>query len=146
MSEPDPAQPVGNGETFAIHLARLIGLKKHESGRPYTKREVAEDMARQGYKVSKSHLYGLLNGTSKPSFELVQDFSRYFGVPLEYFSDTDRGRELQAQYELLARFAENGVRDIAFRASQLPPDKLQNVLAFIEFQASQAQGDGHTSG
>lgn len=145
MSEFEPVRSVDDSETFAAQLARLIDLRKHDNGRPYTKREVAEDMAKQGYKVSKSHLYGLLNRTSKPSFELVQDFSRYFDVPLEYFSDTDQGRHLQAQYDLLAKFAEEGVRDLAFRASKLPSDKLRTVLDFIEFQASQADVDDHTS-
>ncbi|SEF24674.1 Helix-turn-helix [Amycolatopsis pretoriensis] len=133
-------------ESFAARLERLISVKKHDDGRPYTKPEIAEEMGRQGLKVSKSHLYGLLNGTSKPSLEVAQDLAEYFGVELEYFGNGERGREIQAQYELLAKFSAQGVLDVAFRASALPPDKLSSVLDYIEFQTSRQTGDNPTSG
>ena len=133
-------------DSFAVRLERLISVKKHDDGRPYTKPEIAEEMSRQGFKVSKSHLYGLLNGTSKPSLEVAQDFAEYFEVELEYFSNSKRGREIQAQYKLLAKFSEQGVRDLAFRASGLSPDNLSSVLDYVEFQTSRQAGDDRASG
>ena len=62
----------------------------------------------------------------------------------EYLRDTGRvsdGREIQAQYDLLAKFSDRGVLDLAFRASALAPDKLSSVLDYIEFQASKQEGD-----
>jgi len=150
VTEPDrgaSSERVGEGEravaaeTFAVRLERLIGLKKHDDGRPYTKPEIAEEMSRRGLKVSKSHLYGLLNGTSKPSLEVAQDFAEYFEVELEYFGNSKRGREIQAHYDLLAKFSTRGVLDIAFLASALPPDKLSSVLDYIEFQPSRQARD-----
>jgi transcriptional regulator with XRE-family HTH domain len=153
MAEPDTdgsSEPTDKAEveadTFAVRLERLISVKKHDDGRPYTKPEIAEEMGQQGRKVSKSHLYGLLNGTSKPSLEVAQDFAEYFQVELEYFSNNKRGREIQAQYELLARLSDRGVRDLAFRASTLPPDKLSSVLDYIDFQAARQNRDDRTSG
>lgn len=142
-SEPvDAGERAAEVESFAARLERLISLKKHDDGRPYTKPEIAEEMSRQGLKVSKSHLYGLLNGASKPSLEVAQDLAQYFKVELEYFANSERGREIQAQYELLAKFSAQGVLDVAFRAKALSPDKLSSVLDYIEFQTSrQAGGD-----
>ena len=61
--------------------------------------------------------------------------AEHFGVELEYFSNTEKGRELNRQYELLARLGEQNVRQLATRASQLSPDKLRSVMEFIDFQA-----------
>lgn len=149
MSEPDrnaSRERVDDRErtvevrSFAARLERLISLKKHDDGRPYTKPEIAEEMSRQGLKVSKSHLYGLLNGASKPSLEVAQDLAQYFKVELEYFANNERAREIQAQYELLAKLSTKGVLDVAFRAGALPPDKLSSVLDYIEFQTSRQAG------
>ncbi len=154
MSEPDRnalSERVGEGEravevgTFAIRLARLVSVKKHEDGRPYTTPEIAEELHLRGFKVSKSHLYGLLNGTSKPSLDVAQALAEYFQVELEYFGNSARGREIQAQYDLLAKFSERGVLDVAFRASALSPEKLSSVLDYIDFQASKQQGSDGAS-
>jgi len=153
VSEPDrPAQgdSAGSGEStvepFAVLLRRLIDLKRHADARPYTVADVADELSRTQYKISKSHLYGLVNGTSKPSLEVTQGLADFFGVELEYFGSGARARALQDQYELLARLADRGVRDVAFRASELSGEQLRSVLDYIEFQASRSAGQNHTSG
>ncbi|HWE89437.1 MAG TPA: helix-turn-helix transcriptional regulator, partial [Pseudonocardiaceae bacterium] len=124
------------GETFATRLRRLFDAVRQPDGTPYTPREVAEEMTRRGHGVSRSYLYTLLKGESEPSHGLVQALADFFEVPLEYFSNSDRSLELNRQYEILAALGEQNVRKIAYRASRLSPEKLRNVLDYIEFQAS----------
>ncbi|WP_206792090.1 helix-turn-helix transcriptional regulator [Amycolatopsis sp. MtRt-6] len=139
MSEPTgPA--LGDVEPFGVLLERLIRLKKHDDGRPYTVAEVAEEVS-----ISKSHLYGLIKGSNEPSLRLTQLLATNLGVELEYFGTSERAREIQSQYALLARLSRQGISDLAFRASELSPNALSTVLDFIDFQASR-DSENHTSG
>lgn len=138
MSEPQDPQLV-EAEPFGRLLDRLINLKRHDDGRSYTVGEVAEEVG-----ISKSHLYNLIKGSNEPKLRFAQQIAAYFNVELEYFGTSERAREIQGQYAVLERLSEQGVRDIAFRASELPPDALSSVLAFIDFQASRS-GEHHTS-
>jgi len=135
VSEPDDQLP----DPFGRLLERLINLKKHDDGRPYTVSEVAEEIG-----ISKSQLYNLIKGANEPKLRLAQELAAYFDVELEYFGTSERAREIQGQYALLERLSQQGVRDVAFRASALSPDVLSSVLDFIDFQAS--RGENHTSG
>ncbi len=151
MSEPGhdmQSAPEGEagGESFAVLLRRLIGLKKLPDGRPYTVADVDKDLNRDQKRISKSHLYGLVNGTSEPSLEVTQTLAHYFGVELEYFGGGARARTLQNQYALLEKLSHDGVQEVAFRASELSGDQLRSVLDYIEFQTSRKDGPGHTSG
>lgn len=138
MSE-QARSPLDDAEPFGVLLERLVRIKKHEDGRPYTVAEVADEV-----EISKSHLYGLIKGANEPSLRLAQQLAAYFEVELEYFGNSVRAREIQGQYALLAKLSEQGISDIAFRASTLSPDVLTSVLDFIDFQAS--RGGNHTSG
>ncbi|SFO03964.1 helix-turn-helix domain-containing protein [Amycolatopsis rubida] len=138
MSEPGSPQPQPP-ESFGRLLERLILLKKHDDGRPYTVPEVAEEIG-----ISKSQLYNLIKGANEPKLRLAQEVAAYFRVDLEYFGTGERAREIQGQYALLERLSQQGVRDIAYRASALSPEVLASVLDFIDFQASRA--DNSTSG
>jgi transcriptional regulator with XRE-family HTH domain len=139
VSEANNPQPA-EAEPFGKLLDQLISVKKHADGRSYSVAEVAD-----GVGISKSQLYNLINGTNEPKLRLAQQLAAYFGVDLEYFGTSQRARELQEQYALLAKLSAQGVRDVALRASALSPDALSNVRAFIDFQASRQKADDHTS-
>lgn len=119
------------GEDFAVKLRRLFDSVKREDGSQFSKPEVA---AAAG--VSRAYLYDLLKAKNKPSHDVVLALVGFFGVEIEYFSNTEKGRELNRQHELLARLGEQNVRALAARASELSPDKLRSVLEFIDFQVS----------
>lgn len=119
------------GEDFAIKLRRLFESVKREDGSEFSKPEVAEAVG-----VSRGYLYDLLKAKNRPSHDVVVALAEFFAVEIEYFSDTEKGRELNRQYELLARLGERNVRHLAARVSELSPDKLQSVMEFIDFQAS----------
>jgi transcriptional regulator with XRE-family HTH domain len=129
-------------ETFATALRRLFDAVRRPDGMPYLPREVADEMTRRGHRISRSYLYTLLKGESEPSHGLVQALADFFEVPLEYFSNSERGRELHRQYEILAALGEKNIQRIAYRASQLSPEQLRNVLDYIDFQASRTGEDG----
>ncbi|GDY31728.1 helix-turn-helix domain-containing protein [Gandjariella thermophila] len=130
------------GETFATQLRRLFDGVRREDGTRYSPREVAEQVTQRGHKLSKSYLYALLNGESEPSHAVVKALAEFFGVPLDYFSDSERGRELNRQFEILASLGEKNVRKIAYRASQLSPSQIRSVLAYIDFEASRQDTPG----
>ncbi|GAB3288985.1 helix-turn-helix domain-containing protein [Parasphingorhabdus pacifica] len=126
------------GEGFAVKLRRLFESVKREDGSEYSKPEVAEAAG-----VSRGYLYDLLKSKNKPSHDTVVALAQFFGVEIEYFSNTEKGRELNRQYELLARLGEQNVRQLATRASELSPDKLRSVMEYIDFQAGK---DDNSSG
>jgi transcriptional regulator with XRE-family HTH domain len=122
-------------EPFATKLRRLFASVKREDGTDYTPLELAEAIG-----VSATEVQDLLAGTSKPGDDhLSVRIAEFFGVQPDYFRNTARGRDLNRQYELLARLGDQKVRQIATRASQLTPDKLRDVLAYLDFQAGQNQ-------
>jgi transcriptional regulator with XRE-family HTH domain len=141
MSVSEPAEIPEHSDHFGILLDRLIRLKRHGDGTPYTVAQVAAEV-----EISKSHLYGLINGANEPSLRLAQQLATYFEVELEYFGSSKRAREIQGQYALLAKLSAQGVRDVALRASALSPDALSTVRAFIDFQASRQAPDDYTTG
>ncbi len=132
-------------ETFAIKLRRLFDSVRSESGDTYTPREVAEALTQRGRKISRAYLYQLLKGESEPGYAVVEGLAEFFGVPLDYFSNTPRGEELNAQYELLAKLGDSNVRELAFRAKNLTPEGLRNVLRYMEFEEHRTKDEEHTS-
>lgn len=130
------SEPSAAGEAFAPKLQRLFASVRRGDGAQYSKAEVATAVG-----VSRGYLYDLLNGKYEPGYALVVKLAEFFEVELEYFADTEKGREINRQYELLARLGENNVNKLATRASQLSPEKLRSVLEYIDFQASRDRGD-----
>ncbi|WP_234996009.1 helix-turn-helix domain-containing protein [Streptoalloteichus hindustanus] len=123
-----------HGDTFATQLRRLFDTVSRADGTRFTPREVAEEVTQRGHKVSRGYLYDLLRGKSEPSHALVRALADFFQVPLDYFSDSERGRELNQQYELLAALGDNAVRKIAHRARGLSRGQLSRVIAYIDFE------------
>ncbi|MGW5789218.1 helix-turn-helix domain-containing protein [Saccharopolyspora sp. NPDC003752] len=120
-----------SGKTFGEQLELLFDAVRREDGSVYSKREVAAAVG-----LSKTHLYNLINGEREPSHATVKALAEFFGVQLDYFSDTERGRELAQQYSLLAKFGEGKLRALARGAEKLSPEQLTSVIEYIEFQAS----------
>lgn len=142
-NEPIPAEPVpgeaaGPHDTFGTRLRRLFDSVRREDGSKYTPREVAEEITRRGHRLSKSYVYTLLKDESEPSHALVQALAEFFEVPLDFFSNSERGRDLNRQYQVLASLGDHNVRQIAFRAQNLSPEQLQSVLDYIDFAASKS--------
>ncbi|WP_031465842.1 helix-turn-helix domain-containing protein [Sciscionella sediminilitoris] len=121
---------------FASRLQRLFASVRREDGSKYGKAEVAAAVG-----ISRGYLYELLNGKYDPGYTLVERIAGFFEVPLEYFSSSAKGQELNRQYELLAKLGAEKVDRLATRASQLSPEGLRSVLEYIDFQASRDRGE-----
>ncbi|WP_406689329.1 helix-turn-helix transcriptional regulator [Saccharopolyspora sp. ID03-671] len=132
-------------EAFAIKLNRLFKSVRSETGEAYTPRAVSEALTQRGRKISPSYLYQLLKGESEPGYAVVEALAEFFDVPLDYFANSARGRELNTQYEVLAKLGDNNVRELAFRAQNLTPEGLRNVLRYMEFEEHRTKDDEHTS-
>ncbi len=132
MTEPEQGAA---DDSFAVKLRRLFSSVKREDGSDYTKPEVAEAIG-----VSRGYVYDLLNGKSEPSHALVVKIAGFFDVGMEYFNDSEKGRELNRQYEILASLGEGNVRKLAARASRLSPEQLRSVMEYIDFQTRNDTG------
>ncbi|QWF80432.1 helix-turn-helix domain-containing protein [Amycolatopsis sp. CA-230715] len=130
------AESEARGPAFAEKLQRLFDSVRREDGQKHSKAAVAEAVG-----VSRGYMYELLNGKYDPGYALVVKLAEYFEVDLEYFANSEKSRELNRQYELLAKLGENQVNRLATRASQLSPEGLRSVLEFMDFQAERDRGD-----
>jgi transcriptional regulator with XRE-family HTH domain len=121
------------GRSLAERLDHLFETV-HPAGRgPYTNREVANAInANGGPKISATYVWQLRRGErSNPTVDHLRALAGFFGVPTSYFIEDDTHR-IDAELELLVALRDAGVRQIALRASELPPESLEPVRQVIE--------------
>jgi transcriptional regulator with XRE-family HTH domain len=121
------------GRSLAERLDHLFETV-HPAGRgPYTNREVANAInANGGPKISATYVWQLRRGErTNPTIDHLRALASFFGVPTSYFIEDDTHR-IDAELELLVALRDAGVRQIALRASGLPPESLEPVRQVIE--------------
>jgi transcriptional regulator with XRE-family HTH domain len=126
---------------IAGRLARLFESVQ-PLGRPYTLREVTDGINGQAGKtlMSVQYLSQLRNGDrSRPSYDVLTGISRWFGVPVTYFSDDEVFRHTEEELRVLALMKDSGVRNLAFRAAGISEQSLALVTALVE-KMRQAEG------
>lgn len=69
---------------------------------------------------------------TNPTVTHLQAIADYFEVPVAYFFDDTVADELSAELELLRSMRDNGVKQIALRASGLSPEALRAIAGLIE--------------
>ena len=120
---------------LAERLDRLF-VTVHPPGRkPYTLREVADAInAEAGTTIiSPAYLSQLRAGQrTEPSHSRLVAIARFFGVDVDYFSDSASAEEADQQIEFLAAMRDAGVRSLALRAHGLSESSLAAVRAVIE--------------
>lgn len=130
----DNAAEADADTSFGAKLQQLFTTVLREDGTQHRKPDVAAAIG-----VSRGYLYDLLAGKNEPSHAVVVGLAKYFDVEVEYFSDTERGQQLQDQFALLADLGANNVRQIAHRARGLDPEALSRVLRYIDFEQDQGK-------
>jgi transcriptional regulator with XRE-family HTH domain len=107
-------------------------------GAEFTYEEVAKGI---DHTVSSVAIWKLRMGKTKnPSYKILEAIARFFDVPIEYFSESERPAEEYIQEIKLARvLQETGVAQIALRASDLDEAARHDILSMIEY-ARKAQG------
>jgi transcriptional regulator with XRE-family HTH domain len=129
--EPGP----GTGTSLASKLDHLFRTVRSETGGEFSYRDVARaiDAMPGDTTISASYVHQLRNGVkSNPAMKHVGALAKFFGVPPAYFYDDDEARRIAAELDLLVAMRDSGVRRIAMRAADLPPEELRTVAEMIE--------------
>lgn len=125
----------GPGPSLAAKLDHLFRTVKAPGGGEYSYRDVARAVeAMPGdTTISASYVHQLRSGVkSNPAMKHVGALAKFFGVPPAYFYDDAEARAVAAELALLAAMRDAGVRRIAMRAADLPPEGLETVAEMIE--------------
>src|SRR2546427_784330 len=117
-------QPAGQ---FAVLLNHLFATRLTPEGRPYTLTEVSK-----GTGLSVPYLSILRKGTiSSVPFQRVAALARFFGVPLDYFSQEGAPTESLDEQVRMA-LAQPLSRDLLLRAGKIGTAQRALVLQMIE--------------
>ncbi len=113
----------GSSTRFAERLHWLMQQHRQPNGQVWTAGDVSRALTEGGFRVSRQHIWKLLQGNTQPSFALVDALAQLFGAGLDEFSERAEGdQQLPA---------------VLYRAGELPPDKLSALASYIQFLESQ---------
>ncbi len=124
--------------SLADKLNHLFDAVRGPGNRPYSNHQVAaainqRSAAQGGPTIDHSYIAKLRSGgRAKPSFEIIEALATFFGVKVDYFSDEEAARRIDAQLALVAALRDSGVQDIALRASGLSAEGLSTITAIID--------------
>lgn len=100
----EEAKAGSSSGVFAARLERIMELTGVG-----TADALVDKLREAGYRVSRQTVYNLLKGEGEPNptQRVLLGLAQVFGVPLDYFSDTDRGRTLAEEVEAVAARGES---------------------------------------
>ncbi len=103
-------------------------------GGKLTLQEVVDGIRARGSEpISTTLLWELREGVKdNPRMRHLEALADFFDVPVGYFFDEEVARRVEADLRLLSVMRNNDVRRIAFRASELSPEALNNIADMIE--------------
>jgi transcriptional regulator with XRE-family HTH domain len=129
-----PALQPGAGEEpsdsldFAARFRRVISvIYPKDLGRPWRDSEIAE-----GTGLSGTYIGNLRKGTQKPSLENAVKIAKFFGIPLDYFSDSATAQAVERDLRKIEALRDARVERIAMRAAGLPPEMQDAALTVVE--------------
>ncbi|WP_169316775.1 helix-turn-helix domain-containing protein [Actinacidiphila oryziradicis] len=129
-----PALQPGAGEEpsdsldFAARFRRVISvIYPKDLGRPWRDSEIAE-----GTGLSGTYIGNLRKGTQKPSLENAVKIAKFFGIPLDYFSDSATAQAVERDLQKIETLRDARVERIAMRAAGLPPEMQDAALTVVE--------------
>ncbi|MFE2493937.1 helix-turn-helix domain-containing protein [Streptomyces scopuliridis] len=96
-------------------------------GRPWRDSEIAE-----GTGLSGTYIGNLRKGTQKPSLENAVKIAKFFGIPLDYFSDSATAQAVERDLRKIEALRDARVERIAMRAAGLPPEMQDAALTVVE--------------
>ncbi len=135
----EPSEPLD----FAARFRRVISvIYPKDLGRPWRDSEIAE-----GTGLSGTYIGNLRKGTQKPSLENAVKIAKFFGIPLDYFSDSATAQAVERDLRKIEALRDARVERIAMRAAGLPPEMQDAALTVVE-QLRKAVGlpDGRSEG
>ncbi|AHH93751.1 helix-turn-helix domain-containing protein [Kutzneria viridogrisea] len=123
------------GGSLAERLIVLFdSVRRPGDGRRHTNAEVAEFVTgRTGEPCSRQYVAQLRNGErDNPTKHVLEALAEFFTVPVAYFFDDELAGRMRAELELAAALRDNGVRQLALRATELDPADLGVLTDMIE--------------
>jgi transcriptional regulator with XRE-family HTH domain len=143
-----------NGE-LATRLNKLFELMRKAGTPPLSNAAAAAAIAdRTGVPISPAYLWQLRSGIkTNPTVAHLRAIADFFGVPPSYLIDHGDDPAIDAQLNLLQALRDNGVRDLAARASGLTPQALNSLAVIVDHLRElerlppiSPQGDGQSDG
>lgn len=119
--------------SLAERLEYLFRTIRESGSREYSNEDVAEAITRdQGVTISASYLWYLRTGQrDNPTFKHLNALATFFGVPPAYFFDDAVRDQVEGEVALVTALKNNGVREIAMRASGLSDKSLDSINEII---------------
>lgn len=140
---------------LATRLNKLFELMRKAGATPLSNAAAAAAIAdRTGARISPAYLWQLRSGVkTNPTVAHLRAIADFFGVPPSYLVDRGNDPAIDAQLKLLQALRDNGVRDLAARASGLTPQALNSLATIVDHLRElerlppiSPQGDGHSDG
>lgn len=127
------AEGPDNGE-LAARLNKLFEIMRKPGTSPLSNAAAAAAItAKTGVPISPAYLWQLRNGIkTNPTVTHLRAIADFFGLPASYLIDRDTDSAIDAQLDLLQALRDNGVRDLATRASGLTPQALKSLAVIID--------------
>lgn len=131
----------GAGATLQDRLRYLRAKTLGPHGRQLSLDELTAAVEKAtGVRIGRSTLNKLLSGAvTNPHLDTINALATFWGVPIEFFTNSSVAQRVAAEYDLLAAMRDHGVQELAVRASGLAPDTLSLISRLIE-QARVAEG------
>ncbi|BCZ24072.1 helix-turn-helix transcriptional regulator [Mycobacterium senriense] len=119
---------------LAARLNKLFELMRKAGTPPLSNAAAAAAITdKTGVPISPAYLWQLRSGLkTNPTVAHLRAIADYFGVPPSYLVDRGTDPAIDAQLNLLQALRDNGVRDLAARASGLTPQALNSLAAIVD--------------
>ncbi|OBH51943.1 XRE family transcriptional regulator [Mycobacterium colombiense] len=133
--EVDGVQTKGPDDSgLATRLNKLFELMRKAGTPPLSNAAAAAAITEKtGIPISPAYLWQLRSGLkTNPTVAHLRAIADYFGVPPSYLIDRGTDPAIDAQLNLLQALRDNGVRDLAARASGLTPQALDSLAAIVD--------------
>lgn len=128
-----PAKGSDDG-VLAARLNKLFELMRKAGTPPLSNAAAAAAITNKtGVPISPAYLWQLRSGIkTNPTVAHLRAIADFFGVPPSYLIDRGTDPAIDAQLNLLQALRDNGVRDLAARASGLTPQALNSLAAIVD--------------
>ncbi|AXH93570.1 helix-turn-helix domain-containing protein [Micromonospora aurantiaca] len=109
------------GQTLAQRLDNLFLSVRRPDGREYSHREVAEAVTAAGEPISHSYIGQLRAGDKdNPTIKHLRALARFFGVPVEYFTNEEIATDVDRELRMLTALKELQIKTVSLRRTLLP--------------------------
>jgi len=119
---------------LAAKLNKLFEVMRKPEDPPLSNPAAAQAITEKtGVPISAAYLWQLRNGLkTNPTVQHLRAIASFFGVPSAYLIEPESSSTIDAQLRLLQVLRDNGVRDLALRASGLSPESISSLAAMID--------------